>query len=135
MESEKLNKIKDDIKQKQVAAVKDAARLTLEKIHAFEKSKNDIQEQLKILKSDLIDIKEGRLDRILERHQVNDSAKEVSVLSIKKCDNPPGIPPWYEDYLIFIRSSGSETKVNCSIVKTHASGTYKMPDGEFKYLN
>ncbi|HDZ77125.1 MAG TPA: hypothetical protein ENH41_03480 [Candidatus Omnitrophica bacterium] len=144
MESPKLDKMKEDIRQKQISVIKAAVKATLDKIAVIEKQKNEAQGLLKILKHDLFDLKDGRLDRILERQGMSEEAKNISVMAISKCDNASGTPPWYENYLIhviheagdaaFEGSPKVDTKLNCSLTKTHASGSYKLEDGTLKYL-
>lgn len=134
MENEKLDAMKKEIKEKQVALIKKAVCLTYEKIEDLERQKNELQNQMKVYKHDLFDLKDGRLDRILERQSMDANAKELSVVKITKLPSSENknSSPWYEDYIF---SLGEEScKINNSMTKTHASGSYKLKDGGIRYL-
>jgi hypothetical protein len=133
MENEKLEAIKRDIKQKQVDIIKEAVRLTLEKLEVMEKSKDVLQDQLKVLKHDLFDLKDGRLDRILERQSLSEDVKKVSVVLVTKTTVVTNTSPWYEEYE-FKLVGGEACKINNSLTKTHASGSYKLKDGTIRHL-
>ena len=138
MENEKLNAIKMDMKQKQIAIIKEAVQLTFEKLEEIEKQKNNLQNQIKILKHDLFDLKDGRLDRVLERQSLNEEVKTISVIVVTEL--PKGVSvnvsPWYVDYeLKVMQPEGSlDCNINNSITKIHASGSYKLKDGSIRYL-
>jgi len=135
MESEKLNGIKREMKQKQISMIKEAVRLTFEKLEEIEKQKNGLQNQIKILKHDLFDLKDGRLDRVLERQSLNEETKLISVIVVTKAVNGASVnaSPWYEDYEFKV-GEGEPCKINNSMMKTHASGSYKLKDGTIRYL-
>lgn len=134
---QKLVNISQEIKSKQIAAIKDVVRLTFEHLQSLEKMRNILQEQIKILKFDLVDLKEGRLDRINERQSMNEACKGISVLQIvKNDDNQKAGNPWYINYGITFSLDGVPISIyiNNSITKMHASGSYKLKDGSIKYL-
>jgi len=135
MENDKLDAIKRDMKQKQVDIIKEAVRLTLEKLEVMEKIKDVLQDQLKVLKHDLFDLKDGRLDRILERQSLSEDVKKVSVVLVTKTTGQAvtNTSPWYEDYE-FKLVGGESCKINNSLTKTHASGSYKLKDGTIRHL-
>ena len=93
----------DSLKEKQVEEVKRIVLKTLEKIDSLKKDKDkaqdsvkDIEEKIKLLKMDLDDIKEGRLDRLAERQEKDDRAKHVSVvIIIKEREVVHEVSPWY----------------------------------------
>ena len=138
MNDPKLDKIKEELKQKQCAVVKLAVQKTFEKLEALEAQKNALLSNIKVLKHELFDLKDGRLDRIIERHSINEEVQAISVIALAKVSNASNsaTSPWYEDYDIKVRTNDSviDCRVNNSVTKIHASGTYKMPNGEIKYL-
>lgn len=137
MENEKLNKMSNDIKQKQVAAIKDIIRLTFEQLQELEKSRNVLQDQIKLLKLDLIDYKEGRLDRIRERQNLAEESKRTSVAQVSRSQSEQREGnPWYINYDITFEVDGiaSSIQLNNSITKMHAAGSYKLKDGSIRYL-
>lgn len=71
-------------REKQVGEVKKVILATLDKLRTTEKQSKELQDTIQILKQDLRDFKEGRLDRIEERQKKNPQAKKVSVVMIEK---------------------------------------------------
>ncbi|MFH1231366.1 MAG: hypothetical protein V1709_07720 [Planctomycetota bacterium] len=135
---QRLDSIKREMKQKQIIIIKEAVQLTFEKLEELEKQKNIIQNSIKILKHDLFDLKDGRLDRVLERQSLNEEVKSISVIAVTKIVVPNGqvqvnVSPWYEEYEFKILE-GEPCKINNSMTKTHASGSYKLKDGTIRYL-
>ena len=135
MENEKLDALKKEMKQKQISIIKEAVQLTFEKLEEVEKQKNILQDSIKILKHDLFDLKDGRLDRILERQNLNEETKSISVIAVTKPANgtSANVSPWYEEYEFKVLD-GEPCKINNSTTKTHASGSYKLKDGSIRYL-
>lgn len=135
MNNEKLDNIKKDIRQNQISIIKEAVQLTFERLEELEAHKNDLQNKIKILKHDLFDLKDGRLDRILERQSLNEEVKSISVITIIKAANgvSVNVSPWYEEYEFKVLD-GASCKINNSVTKTHASGSYKLKGGTIKYL-
>src|SRR3972149_2449788 len=140
MENEKLKQISSELKQRQITAIKEVVTLTLEKLHALEREKNKLQEAAKMLKMDLVDLKEGRLDRILERQSINnEKPASVVVIGGGEADQRGG-NQWYGDDIIPYPSAlkpdepPARISINNSISKMHASGTYKLGDGTIRYL-
>lgn len=135
MEEQKLNSIKMEMRQKQISVIKEAVRLTFEKLEEIERQKNALQNQIKILKHDLFDLKDGRLDRVLERQSINEETKSISVIFVSKAipNGQSNTSPWYEEYEFKVLD-GEPYKINNSLAKTHASGSYKLNDGTIRYL-
>jgi len=98
----------DSLKQKQVDEVKKIVLKTLEKIESLKTDKEkaqenvkEIEEKIKLLKLDIDDLKEGRLDRITERQEKDQRAKETSVvIIIKETRVDHDYPWWYWPYRI-----------------------------------
>lgn len=135
MENQKLDDLKKELKAKQIAVIKEAVQQTFEKLEEVEKQKNILQDSIKVLKHDLFDLKDGRLDRILERQNINEEMKSISVIIVTKVTNGALVntSPWYEDYGFKVLT-GEPCKINNSTIKTHASGSYKLKDGTIRYL-
>lgn len=92
-----------DAREKQVEEVKRIVTKTLEKLDAVKKELKANHEQERILKMDIEDLKEGRLDRIAERQEKDPEAKKVSVVVIIKEKEiiREYIPsPWYFPYQV-----------------------------------
>lgn len=91
-----------DARDKQVAEVKKIVTKTLEKLDAVKKELKAKHEEERLLKMDIDDLKEGRLDRIAERQDKDPEAKKVSVvLIIKEKEVIREVPsPWYFPYQV-----------------------------------
>jgi hypothetical protein len=98
-----------EAKEKQVAEVKRIVVKTLEKLDAVKKDIKVLQEKERILKMDIDDLKEGRLDLIAERQEKDPEAKKVSVVLIikekeiireKEYVPVPSPSPWYFPYQV-----------------------------------
>lgn len=143
MENEKLDKVNQEIerkKGKEKEYVRDIVTMTLWKKEKLEKLRADIQEQIKILQHDLFDIKDGRLDRIMERQEMSAIAKETSVMSVSMLsvngNNSKQSNPWYINYEVkySINDKPIIVFLNNSVMRLSASGSYKMEDGSVKYF-
>jgi len=90
----------------QVAEVKEIVKRTLEEIESLKDKKGCIDEELKILKLDIDDLKQGKLERIKERQDKDPKAKEISIIIIKEKETIREVPssdrytPWYQPYYI-----------------------------------
>ena len=90
-----------EAREKQVNEVKKIVTRTLEKLDAVKKEIKAKQEEERILKMDIDDLKEGRLDRIAERQEKDPEAKKVSVVLIIKEKEVVHVPsPWYSPYTV-----------------------------------
>lgn len=137
-----LSKTREEIKTQQTTAVKESVSQTFAALEKLEQAKALVQEKIKVLKHDLYDMKDGRLDRIAERQLIN-ADPTLSVFTVKKIDGQLStISPWYIEYSLEVLKKGEEGQdsqviscsINNSIVKLHASGTYKMESGNIRYL-
>jgi|SRR5665213_484734 len=93
----------NEAKEKQVQEVKRIVVKTLERLDAVKKEIKELQEKERVLKMDIDDLKEGRLDLIAERHEKDPEAKKISVvLIIKEKEYIPVMSPspWYWPYTV-----------------------------------
>ena len=81
---EAIEEAEKETREKQKQLVKDIVLKTLEKLNHVRKELKEKQEEERILKMDLDDLKEGKIDRIVERQETDPKAKEVSVVVIIK---------------------------------------------------
>ena len=145
-----------ELKEKQIEEVKNIVKATLEKIEALKDRKKDIEQEIKILKLDLENFKDGRLDLVEERQKKDKKASEVSVVKVIKEVEHHYYDRWYEPYKIYwypstitvqqdftsdgtfycngtdtasianSTNSGSWTTINCSIAKYASPGAYSV---------
>lgn len=104
---EAYEEAQNDLKQKRKNEVKKIVTETLKKIKNVEREIDKVKEQLdvlekqkKMLRMDINDLKEGRLDRIEERQNKDDFAKKVSVVKVEKTQKQTENDRWYEPWKI-----------------------------------
>lgn len=149
-----------EIKDEEKMHIKDVVKATLEKLRKKETEKHAVEEEIKILRKDIDDLKEGRIDRIKERQDIDTKAKDVSVIIIKEKIVEKQVPLWYQPWIIEIKREyapiypypytvintigGSTTTTGNYIGATftstnsdahlYAGGTYQLSDGTIKYI-
>jgi hypothetical protein len=147
-----------ELRKEEKIRIKDVVKATLEKLRAKEVQKHAIDEEIKILRKDLDDFREGRIDRIKERQDIDAKAKEVSVVIIKEKIIEKQVPFWYQPWIIEVKTeyipvvynatcecttstSGGFTGIAItnftstnSNVHLYSSGTYQLSDGTIKYI-
>jgi|GEM_PF-2512013 len=139
--------LQEEEEKKQVELIKKAIKQTLEKIREKEKNRNQLSKEIKILRQDMDNIKNGRLDLIAERQEKDEEAKKTSIIEVvkeKEVHYHHYYNRWYEPYKIAISSvwettgvdnyytTGNDwtTMTNCSIAKNSWAGTYKLECGD-----
>ena len=130
---------KDSPQQIQINAIKKIVMTTLEKLFDTEDIISINQKVRSSLKRDLNDLKEGRLDRIIERYEIDEESRKNSVFAIKRkatIGDKKSAMHWYQPFIVYIDGEDSDTEIiiNNSLTKIHAAGTYKLISGEVKYL-
>ena len=132
-----LGKTKEDIRKSQVKSVKAAVEMTFEALDEMERQKSILQDKIRILKHDLYDLKDGRLDRIAERQILCGDSKNTNAFTVKLIEGQSNsVSNWYTEYELEVGKDGEDLsyRINNSILKQHASGAYKLKNGEIKYL-
>jgi hypothetical protein len=94
------------LREKEIEEVKLIVLETLKKIDRLKKDKKskqseikELDEQIKILEADIEDLKIGRIDRIVERQEIDPKAANISVVVIIK-EKEIIREPWYQPYYI-----------------------------------
>jgi len=138
MDNQKLGEKKKELDESLKQTVKAIVKATFEAIDSLEEEKNLLQNKIKILKHDLFDLKDGRLDRVLERQEIDPIAKATSTLIVKKKEGQQSVSPWYVEYLVSYKIDDifvdTALSLNNSIIKLNASGSYKLSNDTIKYL-
>jgi|WetSurSiteA1Bulk_404760.scaffolds.fasta_scaffold00377_17 hypothetical protein len=132
----------EEIKHEQVEKLKLVIKRTLERIKEIDKHIDQLQEEKKILKLDIDDFKEGRLDRIEERQKTDKKAQEVSVIKIEKIHDifhhyfqpiyEPYKVTWSPQYLPIwsatseINYSGDDFTLTGTVTRGFTAGTYAV---------
>ena len=73
-----------EVKEKAVEQLKEFIKRTLEARERQIKLREEANRKIKILDKDILDLKEGRIDRIEERQAADPKARETSVAIVKK---------------------------------------------------
>ena len=158
-----FKEVEAELEEKQVAQLKEIVKKYLLKLEKKKDEKEAIEKDIKILKSDIEDLKEGRLDRIQERQEKDPQAKKVSVIIIKEKVVEREVPVWRQPYTWiyntdyvpnfptiyndtsknFVGYLSNTTQaeptifttsvLNCNVAKNNTKGTYKV-DGDIVYL-
>ncbi|PJB52884.1 MAG: hypothetical protein CO099_10180 [Bdellovibrio sp. CG_4_9_14_3_um_filter_39_7] len=96
-----LLQVEQEQKDKQLEELKGYFRKTLEAIENKKAEKERIEEELRVLKLDLEDLKEGKFKKIEERQNEAPTAKRVSVIHFERTFWPQPHPsqfPWWNDW-------------------------------------
>ena len=89
-----------ELEEKQIEKLKDVVKDTLRKIKDLDDEIGKLEEDRKILKLDIDDLKAGRLDKIEERQKVDKKAKRVSVIVVEKEVHHHHYDRWHQPYVI-----------------------------------
>ena len=137
MDNKTLNDKRVQISKAAESVIKRAVKETFEHIDELETQRNLIQQQIKILKYDLYDLKDGRMDRIAERQRIDPDTMKISCVLVTEIPGQSTVSPWHVEYNVALISGGDNNdtmRISNSMTKTFASGTYRMNNGEAKYL-
>lgn len=125
-----------------VELIKQAVNNSFEELSAIESVIVKSQKIKSSLKRDITDLKEGRLDRIEERHKMDPDSKAHSVFTVEKkvIIGSKETNQWYIPFLICFRDQSGEyvvnndSVINNSMTRINASGSYKLKNGEMRFL-
>jgi len=132
-----FQKRKDDVKKEMVREI---VQKTLERIDELDKEIKELEDSRKILKLDLEDLKNGKLNLIEERQKIDEKARKTSLVIIKEVVKEYVPTPWYQPYYIdwnypvndnkFYCSTGIPLSngdvFTCSFAKDHTAGAYNI---------
>lgn len=90
--------------EKEIQKIKKIVQIMLEKIQSKSEQKEKLDEEIRLLKKDLDDLKAGRLDKIKERQDVDEKARDISIIIIKEIKEEY-IPyrPWYSPWTVTLK--------------------------------
>ncbi|RLC37002.1 hypothetical protein DRH29_03210 [candidate division Kazan bacterium] len=148
------NELEKEKKEEQIKIIKSAIKSTLEKIEEKKKERDKLSREIKILKQDIQNIRDGRLDLIEERQKKDEEARNTSVIIVEKEKvvehhnhywdrwfypykieyNPP-LVTYTTDTTSTSYTSTASVNINCSIAKEASYGSYVLKDGTVKSFN
>lgn len=122
-----------ELLEEKVEEVKDYIKTTLKEIESKKKEKSVVEEELRILKMDLEDLRKGKFDKLLERKRKSKRARGVGV-------NPGG--DFMSDFgaitsvcnAVTLPSSDLSNGTNPDMWTTMTAGTYETETKTY-YLN
>lgn len=139
----------EELKKSNIDKLKDVIKVTLERIESIDKKIRGLQEERKLLRLDIEDLKLGKLDRIQERQNKDPKAKEISTIVIKEIIHEHYVTPQYIPYVVTIKEPyiypyttwcASGSSMNCSFtidgntVSHNATGAYNLTSGDIIHL-
>jgi hypothetical protein len=117
-------------KDKQIEEVKKIVSKTLERLEEVKKNIKELNDKRKILEMDIEDLKEGKIDRIVERQEKDPKAKEASVVVIlKEKEVIREVNPWFWPYTVIwpttvpVWTGGAVTYANTANFSTLTEGS------------
>ena len=127
-------------KESKIKKIKEVVKKTLEQIESVDGRLKILQEEKKILKMDIDDLKAGRLDKIEERQFKSDTARHVSVFIVKEkvikergtpCACPVYSNQWWGiEWHLFPNWGGEGTLYSCEDTINTTDYTYFLTDDD-----
>ncbi len=87
-----------EIEEKSIAQLKQTIKQILQKKKDLEEDRDEIDEEIKLLKQDIEDFKAGRLDKVKERHENDERADKVFPITINIIKQEVVTKPWTWTY-------------------------------------
>lgn len=134
----------NEVEEKQIEYLKNIIKSLLQKKKDKEKKRDELDEDIKLIKQDIDDFNAGRLDKIKERHEVNERADKVAPIQITIINDNSRVnyptQPWRWNYELYWQhpiyvgagqtmtlTSASASMVLCGNTSaTYTSGTYSV---------
>ena len=97
--------LKEEIRNKEKLRIKGVVKATLELLQKKEEARKLLDDEIKILRKDISDLRDGRIDRIKERQDLDPKAKDISVIIIKEriIEKQVSTPMWYIPWVIEVK--------------------------------
>ena len=94
-----------EVQEIEVSKIKKIVQSYLQDIEELVEKKKDVEEKIKVLKSELDDLKDGRIDKIKERHEKDEKARNIFII-IVKCIEQEYLPlqPWRSPWIIQLKN-------------------------------
>lgn len=93
---------KQEVQEKSIENFKNIIKRLLENLKEKQDKKNELEDDIKLIREDIEDFKKGRLDKIKERHDKDDKANQVSPINITIINDNSRIiyptQPWKWNY-------------------------------------
>lgn len=130
-----------EIDPKRIEFLKLIIKTSLERRAELERERYAIQEAIKTIGLDITDLRDGRLDKIMERNHMSPKAQAASMLKVEEVVMDIKGNRWFDEYLIstsFIDVNGTPQviidKLTNSIAKINSGGSYQLNNGDVKFV-
>lgn len=123
-----------ELLENRVKEVKGYILETLEKIEAKKKEKAKVEEELRVLKLDVEDLRNGNFDKIDERIEKSSVARGVSVI-INNHNVMPLVQRYTVSDTVTTTASDSSMVIGGNVWLSATAGTYETSSGNAFYLS
>lgn len=126
-----------ELEEKKVQKFKEIVKSVLEKIETLKRDKQKTEKEILIHKRDIDDLKNGRMDLILERQNNDKDAKEKSLVKVEKLEDKDyslKAPLTNEWIFRSIFSTGTSSTFSGFDSVTYTCGTYLLNNGNSIFL-
>ena len=109
--------------EKEIGRIKKIIQSHLEQIETKTEKRRKLDEEIGLIKKDLDDLKAGRLDRICERHEKDERAREVRIIYVERIEKQY-VPyyPWRSPWIVYW-SNGTQPYQSAVNFTTYTTGT------------
>lgn len=132
-----FDKAKEELEEQKVKKFKEIVKSVLEKIEILKKEKQKIEKEILIQKRDIDDLKNGRLDLILERQNNDRDAKKESLIKVEKIEDKDyslKAPLTNEWNISSAWMTDNIATINGFDSRSFTCGTYLLNNGNSIYL-
>lgn len=142
---EAFQSAEQEIEEKSIAQLKHTIKQILQKKKDLEEERDELDEEIKLLKQDIDDFKAGRLDKVKERHECDERAQDVFPLTINIIRQEIVTKPWTWTYTVLpnyvqhtglgtnsigvLTSSGNAMYLTGNTAQAFTSGSYNLNNG------
>jgi hypothetical protein len=119
-------------KEQQKLNVQTVVASCLQRKQEIFKKRKELEDVLRVMNMVLEDLKDGRLDRILEMQEKDKASVEAAGFAIHEIHEIGNLDKggkWYKPYQVRF-SSGDILEINCSCTKDFAVGTYLIGENK-----
>lgn len=105
MVKEAVKSAEEELQNEEKNKIKAVVKVTLEILQKKKQSRRSLDDEIRILEKDISDLKDGRIDRIKERQEIDKKARDVSIIIIKEKIVEKHVPAqmWYYPWIIEVK--------------------------------
>ena len=117
--------------ENEVKKIKEIVQKHLEKLSFHHEQAKEHQEKERLLKKDLDDLKAGRLDKIEERQEKDEKAREVRIIIVKRVEKEyipiyPWRSPWWIEWATPVYSNLLVDNSGLSFTTTSTGNSFQI---------